>query len=1496
MKIMKKFYYYLVSMLVAAIVAVGCTEDITTTEEVRPEEGPAKELMTVTASLEVDEPAEVEGEESRTTLEDNGNGGKVVWSEGDTIGVISADGQISAWEATAIAGSVAEFNVPVDTKYAFYPYSAKSTYSTETGLLSHTLVTTVTQDGTKQVFDDEQNVMCAHLSNKVLDFKNLCGYVEIKLKGSQKVKHVALRNNSHNKEESLSGLGTIDFSDAENPTFTAGTNHGTTFAMAYASCPDVQLSTSEATSFYVMVPPRTYENMSICVQTDKGSFQISSKNAIQVNRSKIRPLSAINLDSLIPTNVTDLSANGVANCYIVPQGGEAKYYSFPARKINATANLENVAYAHVSWSESATLITNVNYDATTGNVTFKYEGNDAEGNAAIVVLNSNNEILWSWHIWCTDQPRMLAVCGATTTYGILDRDLGATYTPRTQADIDALSATNASDAAGVYYQYGRPTPFPRIKSMSVKKDDAAYGSNTRVAVEYGFAQYNQRFSFSTSANAYEKALSYPKAFYCVRYADATAAATATTGNYYTWYGTKEVYHPYDNSDKLWYSEDANVVSKKVDNDPCPAGYVMDDTNAVKGYINANSYTLRWATGSNTMKYGYYYICPTTESVVWIATAGYRAGTSATMSSVGENFNHWAVSPTRVNNNKLTGVRISLGYGHTAATGKPSVTEAYTQPGQGFTIRCRVIDRTELQNQVITANTFEGEGTEGNPYLIKSSNDLVKLAALCDGSVVTIDKEDFTVAHYALVNDINMNGVTFTPITPFKGSFDGRDNTISNIKVTPNEDASPTGIFGTTEGATIKNLNISGATVIVTAAAQLYTGGVVGMATDTTISKVSFEGTVSSAATAKNSSDCESRNSSAVVGGIVGYAVDSEISEVTYYGTVNSTNGQYVGGIVSFLEGGSVKKSLFAKGSDLYTSMNHVGGVAGFMGKDAEISECTIDAPIRSKNGYIGGVTGRMQSGTISKCLVSSNSRVEAFINNPTSTSYYGTGGIVGKLETVDSKGSVAVIENCACYTNISANNYVGGIVGDLISKNNTSIDVKVSGCVFQGNLSVAYMNSSTYGLSGGLVGCCNQTNTTGNNTKITDCVALIDEIKFNKSATSAGFGGLVGYTKTTDYVRCYTNLDLANMVSIEEGKAISEYTSIKYYGALHGRTSGTSQKNNFTNVYYLTGQKKGQEAATSETNVESLSISQMTDGTLLNKLKNAGGSWVANADGYPVPTAAPANVGPSTSVTKTRVSIIGDSISTFEGWMPSGYVKFYPIASNPTVVSASQTYWYKLIYKYMSNAMLDMNIAWSGTVVARSTDETYLASDHGAGHCFVERFRDDGMGNPDVIILHGGTNDVGNRGKSIAVHPNYPIYGATDYTKDMCPTDAELAAVFAAADAETTWDGLLELNDTSFVEAYVKLLSMMHNKYPTAKVVMVIGDWIHAGTRQAILKIASHYGTKYGYKCVDLQEISPYASYDVIPKESGCHPNEAGFEVMANYIYQKAGSYIDPAN
>jgi lysophospholipase L1-like esterase len=168
------------------------------------------------------------------------------------------------------------------------------------------------------------------------------------------------------------------------------------------------------------------------------------------------------------------------------------------------------------------------------------------------------------------------------------------------------------------------------------------------------------------------------------------------------------------------------------------------------------------------------------------------------------------------------------------------------------------------------------------------------------------------------------------------------------------------------------------------------------------------------------------------------------------------------------------------------------------------------------------------------------------------------------------------------------------------------------------------------------------------------------------------------------------------------------------------------------------------------------------------------------------------------------------------------------------------------------------------------------------------------MGNPDVIILHGGTNDCSNRGKSIALYPDYPTYGGTNYNDSACPTEAQIKTMCDNAAALTTRDAILKLNDTTFVEAYIKLLCLMHQQYPNAKVVMVIGDKIHAGTRLAIQRIANNYASKWGYRCVNLQDTE----CGTIAKLDGdnTHPSEAGHETMAKYIYTKVGTYIDPAN
>lgn len=59
--------------------------------------------------------------------------------------------------------------------------------------------------------------------------------------------------------------------------------------------------------------------------------------------------------------------------------------------------------ATLVWQDSPNLVTNVKLSEDKQNMTFEVsKDNIAQGNAVIAVRNSNDEILWSWHIWVTD--------------------------------------------------------------------------------------------------------------------------------------------------------------------------------------------------------------------------------------------------------------------------------------------------------------------------------------------------------------------------------------------------------------------------------------------------------------------------------------------------------------------------------------------------------------------------------------------------------------------------------------------------------------------------------------------------------------------------------------------------------------------------------------------------------------------------------------------------------------------------------------------------------------------------------------------------------------------------------------------------------------------------------------------------------------------------------------------------------------------------------------
>ena len=681
---MKKIY----CLLAAAILAVGCTEDVTTDDIVVNNEANC-DYIEVVADIELDE-------ESRTTLIDEGQGGKVIWSEGDTIGAVAADGTITECAPTSIDGSSAIFSVPEKTLYAIYPYSSATTFTDNK--LNHTLVSNITLDGSAKVFGDKQNVMVAKNMGGKLSFKHLCGYIEVKLKGTGTVKHVALRSNTR-KWDAMSGLGTIDLSDESNPKFTADAGHKKAFNWLYATCSNVALSKDKATSFYFIVPPRTYENLSICVQTDKGSYAISSNNAIVVNRAKIRPIAAIDIDTLKPATATDLSAEGLANCYVVPQSSEAKEYSFPAQKLNATEKLANVAYAHLMWSDRAGLISNVNYDAATGTVSFKYDGGNKEGNAMVSVFDANHNSIWTWHIWCTDQPEAVKIknnLAPTDKYHvIMDRNLGATYAPKTLDDAKNITKENATKTLGLYYQYGRPIPFPgptSITNTTAEDTNALFGANSDFELMYGFKELLQCFQYSAYQNTFASMLTNPLIFckvdFTTAYGTTVGATTDPNGKRFHAF-CKDLPKPCTQADKLWYSENADVVSKKGNTDPCPPGYCIDDFETFKAALyNIPENRISQGDDTSNKTYGYSYKCPTTGKVLWFPANGFRTE-NGVYSSVGYIANLW--SARNCTYSSLYGVRWYTGKGVEAT--KVMGTEGINTLSWGFNVRCRAIDRT-----------------------------------------------------------------------------------------------------------------------------------------------------------------------------------------------------------------------------------------------------------------------------------------------------------------------------------------------------------------------------------------------------------------------------------------------------------------------------------------------------------------------------------------------------------------------------------------------------------------------------------------------------------------------------------------------------------------------------------------------------------------------------------------------------------------------------------
>ena len=249
-----------------------------------------------------------------------------------------------------------------------------------------------------------------------------------------------------------------------------------------------------------------------------------------------------------------------------------------------------------------------------------------------------------------------------------------------------------------------------------------------------------------------------------------------------------------------------------------------------------------------------------------------------------------------------------------------------------------------------------------------------------------------------------------------------------------------------------------------------------------------------------------------------------------------------------------------------------------------------------------------------------------------------------------------------------------------------------------------------------------------------------------------------------------------------------------------------------------------------------------------------------------------------------KVSVIGDSISTFKGWCDTTKGGAYYPKSDCDVSSVSDTWWYRLIYNKMSYGIFEKNISAGNTTIVQNT--TGDSSAYWYGWDFGTRLQTLGIGDPDVVLIHGGTNDYG--------HTSW--YGTSEELIDGVAMNAssfpetsagKLEELFADADAATTVAEADALDGKTFCSAYIRLIKMIQARCGSVKVVCLIGTYLRGGQREAILRIAEHFGE-------DNVRVADILGAGVsVPMYNNPHPNATGMANMADFVYQEVGDWID---
>lgn len=809
----------------------------------------------------------------------------------------------------------------------------------------------------------------------------------------------------------------------------------------------------------------------------------------------------------------------------------------------------------------------------------------------------------------------------------------------------------------------------------------------------------------------------------------------------------------------------------------------------------------------------------------------------------------------------------------------------------------------------------GDGSEASPYEIHDTDDLNMLRSLVNDPET---HDGFCSAHYRLMEPLDLSSAGDMEPTgksadlPFKGSFDGNGLSIKGLSIRNTKEAA-SGLFGYLEDAYVGNFSLDDADVD---SEHVFSGCVAGSALRSTIENVSVSGSFRAYGKSIVVNACDyapvNTNNSGYNGGIAGLADHSVIRGCSFAGT-ETIFGKFSGGIVGVCYESTLEACSIPVGTVLNIYYHYTGGIVGrALGADSVIKDCSFEGSLAS-TGYInGGIVGQLLGGKVSGCVFGSN----AFVGGDK----FFVAGIVGAAQPLKS----IEISKCASYGRVRGSYCVAGICGyvgpgsgangdkDLtLGSSVANSSVSISDCGSIGNhITATGGNSNKYPIAGGIIGWSHGALPYS----LKGCFSLPGLIETtygaNVNAVLCGISAYQNNSGSSVIENCWSAYTLGDFLVCNDTPADENL----WYAAVAIRcTQPTTVRNCYSEDSMRTIFTSSGATASG---LEQFSASQMTDGTLLSKLQaTANGTvWIQGANGYPTIEGLPADPHVKKAARK-RVSVIGDSISTFKGFIPGNYSAHYP-ATDGTLTLPNETYWWRLIYDHMQDAELDVNIAFSGSTVTNTTEENllkkYTTSEAWWHNSFSERFAAcGGCGNPDIILIHGGTNDWAHNVDPLA--PGIEIRNdAGNIFGGKAPSAEQMSQMFAVGDAASTRTEVNALPDGTFCEAYIKLLCQIRERYPKCKVVCIIGDYLSSSVEESVLLIAEHYGAK----CVNLFRVNGFndlggyspdslsglgkpqpnmPKHDHIDLNSygGCHPGSQCMDFIATKIYNELGSWLE---